>query len=392
MKEIVLAGAVRTAIGKYGGSLIGVSPSEMGSKVIEEALKRANVDPKEVDEVIMGCVLQSGLGMNVARQASLGAGLPVEVPAMTLNNVCGSSLKAVNLAAAMINANEAEMIVAGGMENMSNAPYLLPKARFGYRMNDGIVVDSMVNDGLWDIFNDYHMGVTAENLASQYGISRKSQDEFAALSQQKCENAQKDGKFDEEIVPILIKKKNELVEFKEDEFPRFGVTVESISKLRPVFKENGTVTAANSSGINDGAAAIIVMSAEKAKELNVNPLARFVTGATSGVEPAIMGIGPVSSTRRALKNAGLSINDIDLIELNEAFAAQSIAVIEDLRLKADIINVNGGAIALGHPIGASGCRILVTLLYEMRRRNIKLGLASLCVGGGMGITTIVEAI
>lgn len=392
MKKVVLAGACRTPIGKFGGTLAGTPAAELGAIVIREAVARAGIKPEDVDEVIMGCVLQAGLGQNVARQAAVKAGIGVEVPALTLNNVCGSGLKAVNMAAALIQAGEADIVVAGGMENMSMAPYALPQARFGYRMNNGSLIDTMINDGLWEAFNDYHMGITAENLAEKYGITREMQDEFAAHSQQKCEHALKLGKFDEEIVPVPVKVKNETVEFRTDEYPRAGVTVESISKLRPAFKKDGTVTAANASGINDGAAAVVVMSEEKAKELGIEPLARIVATASAGVEPEIMGIGPVASTRKALEKANLTIGDMDLIEANEAFAAQSLAVGIELGWDPDIVNVNGGAIALGHPIGASGCRILVTLLYELRRRQGRYGLATLCVGGGMGVSTIVERI
>lgn len=389
--DIVIAGACRTAIGKFGGTLTNVPTAELGAIVIKEAISRAGIKPENVDEVIMGCVLQAGLGQSVARQASVKAGVPVEVPALTLNNVCGSGLKAVNMAAAMIMAGEADIVVAGGMENMSAAPYALPAARWGHRMNDGKTVDTMVNDGLWEAFNDYHMGITAENVAEQFGITREMQDEFAAASQNKCEAAQKAGKFDEEIVPVPIKVKKEIVEFKVDEFPRAGVTAESISKLKPAFKADGTVTAANASGINDGAAAVVVMSAEKAKELGVKPMAKIIAGASAGVDPKIMGIGPVAATKKALAKAGMSLNEIDLIEANEAFAAQSCAVAKELGLDMEKVNVNGGAIALGHPVGASGCRILVTLLYEMKRRaEAKTGLATLCVGGGMGVATIVE--
>ncbi len=391
-KEIVLAGACRTALGKFGGTLTGVPAAELGAIVIKEALRRANVKPTDVDEVLMGNVLQAGLGQSPARQAAVKAGIPVEVPALTLNNVCGSGLKCVNMAAALIEAGEAEVVVAGGMENMSAAPYLLPSARFGYRMNDGALVDSMVRDGLWDAFNDYHMGITAENVAEKYGVTREMQDAFATASQNKCEAAQKEGKFDEEIVPVPIKVKKETIEFKVDEYPRQGVTVDSISKLRPAFKGDGTVTAANASGINDGAAAIVVMSAEKAKELGVKPLARLVSSASAGVDPAVMGVGPVFATKKALEKAKLNIDSLDLIEANEAFAAQCVAVANELKLPAEKVNVNGGAIALGHPVGASGCRILVTLLYELKRRNAKYGLATLCVGGGMGVATIVEAL
>ena len=389
-KKIVLAGAVRTAIGKMGGSLSGVPAVTLGSIVIKEALNRAKVAPDQVDEVLMGCVIQAGLGQNVARQASIKAGVPDTVPALTLNNVCGSGLKAVNMAAALIEAGEADIIVAGGMENMSAAPYALNQARFGYRMNDGRLIDTMVNDALWDAFNNYHMGITAENVAEKYGITRQMQDEFAALSQQKCEKAQAEGKFKDEIVPDPVKVKKETFLFDKDEGPRAGVTPESIAKLKPAFKPDGTVTAANASGINDGAAAIVVMSEEKAKELGVTPMATWIAGQSAGVDPAIMGVGPAYSTKKILEKTGLTLDDIDLIEANEAFAAQSLAVVKLLNLDTSKVNVNGGAIALGHPVGASGCRILVTLLHEMKRRNSKYGLATLCVGGGMGVSAIVK--
>ena len=390
-RTIVLAGAVRTAIGKMGGALSNTPAATLGSIVIKEALSRANVAPEQVDEVLMGCVLQAAQGQNVARQAALKAGLPIEVPALTLNNVCGSGLKCVNTAAAMIAAGDADIIVAGGMENMSMAPYALPQARFGYRMNNATMIDTMVDDALWDAFNNYHMGITAENLAEKYGLTREMQDEFAAASQQKCEKAQAEGRFKDEIVPVPVKVKKETVMFDKDEGPRAGVTAESISKLRPAFKPDGSVTAANASGINDGAAAVVVMSEEKAKELGVKPMAKFVVGASAGVDPSIMGIGPAASTRKALAHANMNLDQIDLIEANEAFAAQSLAVAKELNFDMSKVNVNGGAIALGHPVGASGCRILVTLLHEMQRRdNVKTGLATLCVGGGMGVTTIVE--
>ena len=390
-RTIVLAGAVRTAIGKMGGALSGTPAATLGSIVIKEALSRANVAADQVDEVLMGCVLQAAQGQNVARQAAIKAGLPIEVPALTLNNVCGSGLKCVNTAAAMIAAGDADIIVAGGMENMSMAPYALPQARFGYRMNNATMIDTMVNDALWDAFNNYHMGITAENLAEKYGLTREMQDEFAAASQQKCEKAQAEGRFKDEIVPVPVKVKKETVMFEKDEGPRAGVTKESISKLRPAFKADGTVTAANASGVNDGAAAVVVMSEEKAKELGVKPMAKFVVGASAGVDPSIMGIGPAASTRKALAHANMSLDQIDLIEANEAFAAQSLAVAKELNFDMSKVNVNGGAIALGHPVGASGCRILVTLLHEMQKRDdVKTGLATLCVGGGMGVTTIVE--
>ncbi len=391
-KEIVLAGACRTAIGKMGGALTDVPAADLGAAVIKAALARAGVKPEQVDEVYMGCVLTAAKGQNVARQASIKAGLPVEVPAQTLNIVCGSGLKCVNLAAALIAAGEADIVVAGGMENMSAAAFALEKARYGYRMNDGKLVDTMVHDALWDIFNNYHMGITAENVAAKYGITRRMQDEFAVSSQQKCEAARKSGRFDAEIVPIEVKVKKNTVVFDKDEFPRDGMTLESVSGLKPAFQKDGTVTAANASGINDGAAAVVVMSAEKAKELGVKPMARWLAGATGGVDPSIMGVGPVVSTTKVLKKLGLKIDDMDLIEANEAFAAQSIAVGMDLKWDMNRVNVNGGALALGHPVGASGCRILVTLLHEMEKRGAKRGLATLCVGGGMGVSTVVERI
>lgn len=393
-KEIVIASAARTAIGTFGGSLKDVPAVDLGAIVIKEAVARAGINPGDVDEVIMGCVLQGGLGQSVARQAAVKAGIPVETPALTINNVCGSGLKAVNLAAAMIQAGEAEVMVVGGMENMSATAYAVPQARYGYRMSmpNATIVDMMVKDGLWEAFNDYHMGITAENVAEKYGITREMQDEFALRSQLKTEAAQNAGKFDEEIVPVPVKVKKQIVEFKKDEHNRPGTTIEALAKLRPAFKKDGTVTAGNASGINDGAAAVVIMSAQKAEELGVKPMARFVVGASAGVEPSVMGIGPVASTRRALEKAGLTIDDMDVIEANEAFAAQSIAVAMDLGWDMDKVNVNGGAISLGHPIGASGCRILVTLLYELKHSGKSRGLATLCVGGGMGVTTIVEAI
>ena len=360
MKEIVLAGAVRTAMGKFGGTLASTPAAQLGSIVIKEALNRAGVKPEQVDEVIMGCVIQAGLGQNVARQASMYAGIPQEVPSFTINNVCGSGLKAINIAAALISAGEADIIVAGGMENMSMAPYVSRNARFGARMGDVKLVDSMVYDALTDAFEGYHMGITAEKVAEQYGITREAQDEFAAWSQNKCEEAQKAGKFDEEIVPVEIKTKKGTIVFDKDEFPRAGVTVDGLAGMKPAFKKDGTVTAANASGINDGAAAIVVMSAEKAAELGVKPLARFVQGASAGVDPSIMGIGPIDATKKVLDKANLNLADIDLIEANEAFAAQSLAVGNTLGFDKSKLNVNGGAIALGHPVGASGFRILVS--------------------------------
>ena len=390
-KKVVLAGAVRTAVGKMGGMLTGVPAEQLGAIVIKEALNRAGVKPEQVDEVLMGCVIQAGLGQNVARQASIHAGLPIEVPAVTLNVVCGSGLNAVNMAANMIQAGDADIVVAGGMENMSAAPYAVPQGRYGYRMNNGVLVDTMINDALWDAFNQYHMGMTAENVAEQWGITREMQDEFAASSQQKCEAARKSGRFADEIVPVPVKVKKETVMFDQDEFPRDGVTAEGLAKLKPAFKrDGGTVTAANASGINDGAAAIVVMSEEKAKELGVKPMATFVAGALGGVDPSIMGVGPVAACKKVFAKTGLGIDDFDLIEANEAFAAQALAVGQELKWDPAKVNVNGGAIALGHPVGASGCRILVTLLHEMQKRDSKRGLATLCIGGGMGCATIVE--
>ncbi len=391
-QKIVIAGACRTAIGKMGGALSNTPAAELGSIVIKEALNRAGVKPEMVDEVLMGCVIQAGLGQNVARQASIKAGLPIETPAVTLNVVCGSGLNCVNMAADLIKAGEADIVVAGGMENMSMAPYALPNARFGYRMNNGTVVDTMVNDALTDAFNHYHMMITAENICDRWNLTREELDEFSANSQQKCEKAMAEGRFNDEIVPVPVKVKKEMVEFKTDEGPRPGTTVETLSKLKCCSgKEGGLVTAGNASGINDGAAAVVVMSEEKAKELGVKPMATWVGGALAGVEPEIMGIGPVAATKKVLKKTGLSLDNIDLIEANEAFAAQSVAVAKDLGFDMSKVNVNGGAIALGHPVGASGCRILVTLLHEMaKREDAKKGLATLCIGGGMGCATIVE--
>ena len=388
-QKVVLAGACRTAIGKMGGALSNVPAAELGSIVIKEALNRAGVKPEQVDEVLMGCVIQAGLGQNVARQASIKAGLPAEVPAVTINVVCGSGLNCVNMAAEMIKSGDADIVVAGGMENMSLAPYALPKARFGYRMNNGTLVDCMVNDALWDAFNDYHMIQTADNVAKQWNLTREELDEFAVKSQNKCEEAQKNGKFKDEIVPVQVKVKKEMVTFDTDEGPRAGSAIEALAKLRPI-NADGVTTAGNASGINDGAAAIVVMSEEKAKELGVKPMATWVAGALGGVDPSIMGVGPVAATKKVLARTGLTIDDFDLYEANEAFAAQSVAVGKDLNFDLNKLNVNGGAIALGHPVGASGCRILVTLLHEMQRENAKRGLATLCIGGGMGCATIVE--
>ncbi len=390
-KKVVIAGACRTAIGKMGGALSKTPAPELGSIVIKEALNRAGVPADKVDHVYMGCVIQAGLGQNVARQASIKAGLPVETPAVTVNVVCGSGLNCVNMAAQMIQAGDADIVVAGGMENMSMAPYAMMQGRFGYRMNNGKLVDTMVNDALWDAFNQYHMMITAENVAEQWNLTREELDEFAANSQQKCEAAIKNGAFDDEIVPVPVKVKKETVMFAKDEGPRPGTTAESLSKLKCCSgKEGGVVTAGNASGINDGAAAVVVMSEEKAKELGVKPMATFVCGALGGVDPSIMGVGPVASTKKALAKANMSLDDIDIIEANEAFAAQSVAVGKDLGFDLKKLNPNGGAIALGHPVGASGCRILVTLLHEMQKADAKKGLATLCIGGGMGCTTIVE--
>ena len=381
-KKVVLAGACRTAIGKMGGGLSTTPAPVLGSIVIKEALKRAGVPADQVDHVYMGCVIQAGLGQNVARQASLKAGLPIETPAVTVNVVCGSGLNCVNMAAQMIESGNADIVVAGGMENMSMAPYAMMQGRFGYRMNNGKLIDTMVNDALWDAFNQYHMMITAENVAEQWGLTREELDEFAANSQQKCEAAIKAGAFDDEIVPVEVKTRKGTVVFDKDEGPRPGTTAESLSKLKCCSgKEGGMVTAGNASGINDGAAA---------KELGVKPMATFVAGALGGVDPSIMGVGPVASTKKVLAKTGLTIDDMDLIEANEAFAAQSIAVARDLHFDMSKVNVNGGAIALGHPVGASGCRILVTLLHEMQKRDSHRGLATLCIGGGMGCSTIVE--
>ena len=389
-KKVVLAGACRTAIGTMGGSLSTTPAAELGAIVIKEALQRAGVAPEAVDQVYMGCVIQAGLGQNVARQASIKAGLPIEVPAVTMNVVCGSGLNCVNQAAQMIMAGDADIVVAGGMENMSLAPYAVPQARFGYRMNNGTLVDCMIKDALWDAFNDYHMITTADNICREWGLTREELDEFALKSQLKAEEAQKNGAFENEIVPVMVKKKKEMIEFKVDEGPRHGSTIEGLAKLRTI-NPDGFVTAGNASGINDGAAAVVVMSEETAKELGVKPMATFVAGALAGVRPEVMGIGPVASTKKVMAKTGMKIEDFDIIEANEAFAAQSVAVGKDLGIDVDKqLNPNGGAIALGHPVGASGCRILVTLLHEMQARGAKTGLATLCIGGGMGCSTVVK--
>ena len=389
-KKVVIASACRTAIGTMGGSLSTTPAAELGAIVIKEALNRAGVAPEAVDQVYMGCVIQAGLGQNVARQASIKAGLPIEVPAVTMNVVCGSGLNCVNQAAQMIMAGDADVVVAGGMENMSMAPFAVPQARYGYRMNNGTLVDCMIKDALWDAFNDYHMITTADNICREWGLTREELDEFALKSQLKAEEAQKTGAFEKEIVPVMVKKKKEMIEFKVDEGPRHGSTIEGLAKLRTI-NPDGFVTAGNASGINDGAAAVVVMSEEKAKELGVKPMATFVAGALAGVRPEVMGIGPVASTKKVMAKTGMKIEDFDIIEANEAFAAQSVAVGKDLGIDVDRqLNPNGGAIALGHPVGASGCRILVTLLHEMQAKGAKTGLATLCIGGGMGCSTIVK--
>jgi acetyl-CoA C-acetyltransferase len=391
MREVVIASAARTPIGSFGGTLKNTPAVTLGKTAVEEAVKRAGIKPEQVDELVFGCVLQAGLGQNVARQVSLAAGLPIETPAMTINKVCGSGLRSVGLAAQIIKAGDADIVVAGGTESMSMAPYAMPAARWGARMFDAKMVDVMVNDGLWDAFNQYHMGVTAENVADQWGITREELDEFALKSQQKAEAAIKAGKFKDEIVPVVIpQKKGDPIVFDTDEFPKFGASLEKMAKLKPAFKKDGKVTAANASGINDSAAALVVMSAEKAAELGITPLCKIVSYASAGVDPSIMGVGPIPASKKALEKAGLTVDDIDLFEANEAFAAQSVAVGRELQIPEEKLNVNGGAIALGHPIGASGARILITLIYEMKKRGCKHGLATLCIGGGMGTAMIVE--
>jgi acetyl-CoA C-acetyltransferase len=392
MREAVIVSAVRTPIGSFGGALKDVSAAKLGGLVIREALKRAGVDAASVDEIIFGNVLQGGLGQNVARQAAIAAGVPVEVPSWTLNKVCGSGLRTVSLAAQIIKAGDADVIVAGGAENMSLSGYVVPSARWGARMNDTKMIDLMVNDGLTDAFNKYHMGITAENVAEQWKLTREELDAFSVNSQNKAEEAIKAGKFKDEIVPVEIpQRKGDPVIFDTDEYPKAGSTLEKVAKLRPAFKPDGVVTAANASGINDSAAALVVMSKEKADQLGLKPLCTIKGYGSAGVDPSIMGVGPVPATKKALAKAGVSIQDLDLIEANEAFAAQSVAVAKDLGFDLSKVNVNGGAIALGHPIGASGARILVTLIYELRRRQGKYGLATLCIGGGQGTSLIVEA-
>ena len=391
MREVVIVSAARTPIGKFGGTLKSIPTRQLGAIAIKEAIKRAGITPEQVDEVVMGCVLQGGLGQNVSRQMALDAGLPVEVPTFTINKVCGSGLRAVALAAQMIKAGDADVVVAGGAENMSATAYAMPSARWGARMNNTNMVDMMVNDGLWDAFNNYHMGITAENVAEQWGLTREDLDEFSAISQQRAEAAVDGGVFDEEIVPVEIpQRKGDPIIFSRDEHLTRGTTAEGIAKLRPAFKKDGIVTAANASGINDAGAALVVMSKEKCEELGLEPLCTIKSYASGGVDPSIMGVGPVPASKKALEKAGLTMEDIDLVEANEAFAAQSLAVRKELGLDPEKTNVNGGAIAIGHPIGASGARILISLIYEMKRRDAKTGLATLCIGGGMGTTVIVE--
>lgn len=392
MKEVVIASACRTALGKFGGSLKSVPAVELGAIVIKEALNRAGItDPSIVDEVVFGNVLQAASGQNPARQAMIKAGMSIETPAMTINKVCGSGLRCVSLAAQMIKAGDADIVVAGGMENMSLAPYAVPNARWGYRMGDGKLVDVMIKDGLWDAFNGYHMGITAENVAAQFNVTREQQDEMAANSQTKAIKAIKEGKFKDEIVPVTIHNKKGDIIFDTDEFPREGVTVEGLAKLKPAFKKDGgTVTAGNASGINDGAAALVIMSADKAKELGITPLAKIVSYASAGVDPSIMGTGPIPSSRKALEKAGLKVEDLSLVEANEAFAAQAVYCCRELGFDMSKVNIHGGAIALGHPIGASGARILVTLLYALQQEKGKYGLATLCIGGGQGTACVVE--
>ena len=391
MEDVVIVDAVRTAIGKFGGTLAGVPAHKLGSRVIAALLERTGVDAARVDEVIMGQVLTAGAGQNPARQAAIDAGLPVDVPAMTINKVCGSGLKSVQLAVQAIRCGDADIIVAGGQENMNLAPHVLPGSRTGMRMGEWKLIDSMINEGLWDIFNDYHMGCTAENLVDRYKLTREDQDAFSAKSQQKAEAAQKANRFAEEIIPLEIPRHRQpALVFDTDEFPRHGTTAESLAKLKPAFRPDGTVTPGNASGINDGAAAVLVTSARVARELGLEPLATIAAYSNAGVDPAYMGIGPVPATRRCLDKAGWRVDDLDLIEANEAFAAVSLAVGRELGFDNDKVNVNGGAIALGHPIGASGTRILVTLLHEMRKRDVHKGLATLCIGGGQGVALAVE--
>ncbi|HOI88654.1 MAG TPA: acetyl-CoA C-acetyltransferase [Lentimicrobium sp.] len=391
MREVVIVSAARTPIGSFGGSLSGLSAVELGTAAAREVIRRSGIDPSQIDDVIIGNILSAGLGQNPARQISIFSGIPDNVTAMTINKLCGSGLRAVSMAAQFIMLGDADIILAGGTESMSNAPYLLPKGRFGYRMGDGKIVDSMVYDGLTEIFNNYHMGVTAENIAKRWNISREEQDEFALQSQLKAEAAQKSGRFADEIVPVAIsQRKGEPLIVDTDEYPRHGTTLEKLAKLPTAFQKDGTVTAGNASGINDGAAMVLVMSKQKALELGIKPLATIKSYASVALDPAIMGYGPVPASRKALDRIGYTVDQIGLVEANEAFASQSIAVVRDLGLDPSVVNVNGGAIALGHPIGASGARILTTLLYEMQKRDVRTGLATLCIGGGMGTSLIVE--
>lgn len=392
-QEVVIVSAVRTAIGSFNGTLKNTPATDLGALVIKQALEQVNINVDQVDEIIMGNVLQAGLGQNPARQAAIKAGIPESVSSLTINKVCGSGLKAVHLATQAIIAGDADVIVAGGMENMSRAPYLLNNARDGFKMGDQKLIDSMIKDGLWCAFNDYHMGITAENLCDRYQISREEQDQFSAASQRKAAKAIEEGKFKDEIVPVVIpQRKGEPIIFDTDEYPKKGTTLEKLAGLRPAFKKDGSVTAGNASGINDGAAAVLVMSRKKADELGIKPIVTIKANSNAGVDPSVMGIGPVTAVKKVLEKAKLSLEDIELIEANEAFAAQSLAVDRELQFNKDILNVNGGAIALGHPIGASGARILVTLIHEMRRRQAKKGLATLCIGGGQGVATVVELV
>ena len=394
MEKVVIVSACRTAIGKFGGTLANTSAADLGALVIKEAVARAGIKPEAVDQVYMGCVIQAGLGQNVARQCSIKAGLPIETPAVTLNVVCGSGLECVNNAARMIEAGDADIVVAGGTENMDMAPFAMMKGRYGYRMGYTMgkseLVDTMVNDALWDVYNNVHMGITAENICDKWGITREELDEFSVASQTKACEAIANGSFKDEIVPVVIKNKKGDIIFDTDEGPRAGPNMEGLAKLKPAFKPDGRVTAGNASAINDGAAAVVLMSESKAKELGITPMATWIAGALAGVDPAIMGIGPVAATKKVLAKTGMKIEDFDLIEANEAFAAQSVAVARELNFDMSKVNVNGGAIALGHPVGASGCRILVTLLYAMKHRGAKKGLATLCIGGGMGCACVVE--
>ena len=390
MKDVVIASIVRTPVGTFGGALKDVSAVDLGVVAVKEAIQRANITPQQVENVILGNVLQAALGQNPARQVLIYSGIPQEVPAMTINKVCGSGLRAISLAAQIIKAGDADIIVAGGIESMSNAPYALQKARWGYRMNDGALIDVMIKDGLWDAFNQYHMGVTAENIAERWKLTREELDQFALGSQQKAEAAIKSGRFKDEIVPVIIKEKKGEKVVDTDEHPRFGTTLEALSKLQPAFKKGGVVTAGNASGINDGAAVAVVMSSDKAKELGITPLCRIVSYASAGVEPAIMGTGPIPASKKALAKAGWKVADLDLIEANEAFAAQAVVVNKEMGWDTSKVNVNGGAIAIGHPIGASGARILTTLIHEMIKRNAKKGIATLCIGGGQGVAVTVE--